>query len=156
MTRRLARLAAWLGRTSRTLRVTPMNLLLRHHVHPWKPGDVVPAAAFTAEQREWLTTAGAVQPTAAAATVPDTPPAPVPVERVSDAAAEILALRARLGTAPAEIARLKAELAAATAGAAEYEAMIADLEAKAKGLEAQLAQSRVEVQAARAGGRPAA
>lgn len=146
------RLAAWLGRTARTLRVTPMNLLVNHHVHPWKPGDVVPAAAFTAEQLAWLTQAGAVQPTAAAATVPDAPPAPVPAAQVADAAAEIDRLRAQLGTLPAEVARLKAELAAAKGETDEYAKMVGDLEAKAKGLDAQLAEVRLELKAARVGG----
>lgn len=146
------RLAAWLGRSLRTLRVTPMNLLLRHHVHPWHPGDVVPAAAFTDDQRAWLTRAGAVEPTALAATVPLAPAAPPPAAEVDDKDAEILALRAQVGTAPAELARLKADLAQARTEATEYEAMIADLEAKVKGLDGQLADARRELLAARAGG----
>lgn len=152
MTRSLDRLAAWVGRSARTLRVTPMNMRLLHHVHPWKPGDVVPAAAFTAEQFAWLTKSKAIEPTALAATVPDVPAAPPPAAEVSDKDAAIMALRAQLGAAPAEIARLKAELAASQAEVKEYEAMIAELEAKTKGADAQLADARRELVAVRAGG----
>jgi septal ring factor EnvC (AmiA/AmiB activator) len=153
---RLDRLAAACGRLSRTLHVTPMNLRILHHVSPWKPGDVVPAQVFTREQLAWLKKSAAVEETVLEVTVPNAPVAPLPVAEVSDKDAEILALRAQIGTAPAELARLKAELASAQTDAQEYEAMVGELEAKVKGLEAQLADTRHELLAVRSGGQPKA
>jgi hypothetical protein len=135
----------------RSLQVLPMNLHVRHHVLPFKPGDIVPAHAFTAEQRAWLLKCGGVTETAEAATVdcspaPTAPPVTDPTEiDIARLEGEVESSRLKIAKLQADLEAVKLELVAAKSDLTAAEQMNDDLTR-------QLAAAGVEIQALKRGG----
>lgn len=152
------RLAGWLLAAClpslRTLRVLPMNLFIRQNVLPFKPGDIVPAHAFTADQRNWLLKCGAVTETADAATV-NCPPAPDSFAVTDPTEIDIARLESEVESSRLKLAKLQADLSAAQSELATVKSDLQAAEQMNDELNKQLAAAGVEIQTLKRGGQTA-
>jgi septal ring factor EnvC (AmiA/AmiB activator) len=152
------RLAGWLLAAClpslRSLRILPMNLYIRQNVLPFKPGDIVPAHAFTADQRAWLLHSGAVTKTADAATV-DCSPAPSALLVADPTEVDVARLQSEAESSRLKLAKLQANLTAAQAELATAKSDLDAAEQMNEDLNKQLAAAGVEIQTLKRGGQTA-